>query len=90
MEESVWGPKPPTRPWPSYCHWKSQCNEGGRGRDRERRNGSAKDVFGVVRVRSLAFWKMDRVTLRGADAFYSPEPLVDFLHEVNFPLWKLL
>ena len=22
----------------------------------------------------------------GADAFYSPEPLVDFLHEVNFPL----
>ena len=45
-------------------------------------SGSAKDVFGV-RVRSLAFWKMDRVTLRprvraDADAFYSPEPLVDF------------
>ena len=71
--------------------WKSQCNERERGEGRAGAgggmgSGSAKDVFGVG-VRSLAFWKMDRVTLlRGADAFYSPEPLVDFLHEVNFPV----
>ena len=55
--------------------WKSQCNE--RVAERERAGkgrGSAKDVFGVRLLRSLArplarslaaaFWKMDRVTLR--------------------------
>ena len=83
--------------------WKSQCNESG-GRERagkggEKGRGSAKDVFGVRLLRSLArplarslaaaFWKMDRVTLRPRRLrrrfLFARAVSGFFLSEVNFP-----